>query len=91
MVKEIFTTPEGETVIGQEPNFPVMAAAVLGTAALFLHGEPKRIAAKGAGLAFLVWGAMELGSGVNAFRRTLGAGAILITAATVVRHHRRKG
>ena len=84
-MSEFFKTADGHVVIGQRPNLPVKLAAGLGAMALVTRGDVRRLAAKGACLSFVVWGALELVCGANGFRKTLGTAAILLSGAALAR------
>ena len=69
--RKLFTTQEGEFVVGQKPNLPAWIW-IGSTAAAYIFEPLAEIfmaIAYGAGA---VWAYLEMTSGVNTFRRILG-------------------
>lgn len=73
LIHKIFYDSNGKVVIFQTPNIPIIIAAVAWVFAYFIHQQPFHMA-----LSILfyigltVWAVMEIGRGVNFFRRGLG-------------------
>lgn len=68
----------GGHVVGQPPNPPILIAAI-GLLASWLLSEGStawQIARAAFYVGFAIWAFLELTSGVNLFRRALGAGAL---------------
>ena len=78
LLSRIFTTAEGTIVIGQYPNWELFAYVVLKIVSLIVPGPYNRYAADAAAVAIIAWSVLEIYSGVNPFRRLLGA-AVLIS------------
>lgn len=76
----MFETKEGHIVVGQRPNAPMFAVLALLGAGVILRGAIGHAALLGAALAFAVWAVLELGWGVNPFRRLLGVAGLVFLA-----------
>lgn len=72
-------------VIAQPPNRPLKLALAAAALARASDGATARHAATAARLALLWWSYEELTSGVNGFRRLLGAGAGAYCVAALAR------
>lgn len=73
IIDRFFRDKAGRVVIGQKPNFPLIAWAILTVIAHFADpGTGQTIAQTLARLSLLVWAALEIGQGVNGFRKLLG-------------------
>lgn len=71
-IQKIFICDDGSKVIGQRPNAPLIIWLILLAVHQFSDGSIalySNLLANGAGL---YWGALELLSGVNIFRRIVG-------------------
>ena len=77
LLRRLFETRDGDMVVGQFPNAPVIAGVVLTGVGLLIPGVLGALLAAAGRIAFVVWGVMEIGWGVNPFRRTLGAAVLL--------------
>jgi hypothetical protein len=69
----LFVTKDDEVVIAQFPNAPLIIALVADGVAYASQGQVHLISNRIAQIAFVVWSVMEIGWGVNPFRRILGA------------------
>lgn len=69
----LFVTKDGDVVIAQMPNVPLIIAFIADGVSYLSRGETKTISTWVAQIAFVVWSIMEIGWGVNPFRRILGA------------------
>jgi hypothetical protein len=79
-MRNIFKTETGEIVIGQWPNAPLVLWFVFLVAArLPLPELFTRLFDMASFIAIITWAMLEIGWGVNLFRRILGV-AVLITA-----------
>lgn len=77
----IFRDREGNIVIAQPPNLPIlMAVAATGLQAVLPSGDLQTIAALVAFGTWFTWAWQELFEGVNYFRRSLG----LITLVSLI-------
>jgi hypothetical protein len=72
-LRRLFVTKDGEVVIAQWPNAPLIVAFVADGTSFVSHGQIKSISTWVAQIAFVIWAIMEIGWGVNPFRRILGA------------------
>lgn len=73
LLRRLFETRDGHIVVGQRPNAPLLAALALSALAAFVPGRLGLAAA----LAWAYWCILEIGWGVNPFRRILGALVLL--------------
>ncbi|RYG32675.1 hypothetical protein EON81_20075 [bacterium] len=74
----LFRTRDESIVIAQSPNVP-LALALLAKVVEVLSGDPvRRIAGQAAQVSFAVWAILEIGWGVNPFRRILGASVLAL-------------
>ena len=80
LLRRLLETKEGHIVVGQFPNRSVVVAAVLSLLALFARGPLGMALSVAAALAWATWCALEIGWGVNLFRRALGALVLLCVA-----------
>ena len=77
----LFETRTGHVVVGQRPNAPLYAMVALLGVGLVLKGAAGGAALLGAALACFVWAVLEIGWGVNPFRRILGVLGLVVLAA----------
>ena len=71
---------DGEPVLWQRPNAPIILWAAAIVIAKFVHASPWHGVATGIGtLALGVWATMEIGWGASYFRRTLGLVVLIYT------------
>lgn len=66
----------GHIVIGQRPNLPIVVWAVCAVASRLLHNQT---IGKIGSIALIIWAVLELGWGVNYFRRGLGLVVLGVT------------
>jgi hypothetical protein len=69
----LFVTKEGNVVIAQIPNAPLIIAVIADVVAYFSTGQVRMVSMWIAQVLFVIWAVMEIGWGVNPFRRILGA------------------
>ena len=74
----IFETKDGERVIAQRPNPPIIAAFAAAILARLTNGELSDFISVVASVLFIIWGLMEVFYGVNTWRRMLGVAVIII-------------
>lgn len=84
-VHSFFKDKDGKVVIGQTPNTPMLLFIVFSLVQLAPHTHVTRIAIWGARIAISYWAYLEIVSGVNAFRKSLGLVVLLYTIYTVVK------
>lgn len=73
LVDTVFKDSSGIIVLAQTPNIPIIIAIIAWLLLLFVHQEPYQITLTILFNAALgVWAFLELGWGVNYFRRGLG-------------------
>ncbi len=77
----------GAIVIAQFPNIPLVTWLVASLLSAVTTGSLRTRLGYLASVALLVWAADELWSGVNPFRRILGALALVWVIASLVRGH----
>ena len=85
LLRRFFETKSGQIVIGQFPNGPVLIATALTVAAFLIAGASGLWVSRAAGLAWIYWSALEIGWGVNPFRRVLGAVVLSVVILGLVR------
>ncbi len=74
----LFLTKDGEIVVAQAPNLPLILAFVADVVSYLAKGQVQSVSdwiAKGL---FGLWAVMEIGWGVNPFRRLLGVGVLAL-------------
>jgi hypothetical protein len=83
IIDKVFKTEEGKIVIGQFPNFPLIASITLIIFASLVNDQSLSETFINLGRAFLlVWAYLELTEGVNLFRKILGiTGMIYVVCA----------
>lgn len=74
----------GDIVIWQTPNALLIGWAILTIISLFLNGSASNVFVWLGTLALVIWALLELGRGVNYFRRALGAVVIVLIILLVV-------
>lgn len=74
----LFVTKDGQVVIAQMPNAPLIIAFIADGVSYVSRGETKTISTWIAQIAFVIWSIMEIGWGVNPFRRILGAVVLIL-------------
>jgi len=79
----LFRDKQGHVVIVQPPNIPLWVWIIARLTAIFLEGQPRTIVMAIATLALAVWAVMEIGWGVNLFRRLLGAAVMISILAGI--------
>ena len=79
----------GEVTVVQPPNVWAASSMALLVAGLVLHGRPARAARIARTGTSIVWGAGELTSGVNPWRRSLGVAALAFQGARLIRRSTR--
>lgn len=67
-----FVTKQGEVVFAQFPNAPLWAGLGADVVAYASKGQIHKVSNGISQAAFVVWAVMEIGWGVNPFRRMLG-------------------
>ncbi|RYG47896.1 hypothetical protein EON79_06060 [bacterium] len=72
----LFMTKSGEIVIGQFPNAPLIVGLLAKGVEVVSGGPVQNAAGHIAQAAFAVWAILEIGWGVNPFRRILGTVAL---------------
>jgi hypothetical protein len=73
----------GNFVVWQRPNFLLWTWAVATTLNIIApDGFLVRLTSLAGGIAIFVWAALEVGWGVSYFRRTVGAGVLLLFLAS---------
>ncbi len=87
LLRRLFETKEGDIVVGQFPNAPIIAAVLLTGVGFLLTGTLGVLLGVAGRVAFAVWAVMELGWGVNPFRRILGGLVLLGTLASFALRH----
>ena len=75
LLRRLFETKGGDIVVGQRPNGPLLLA--LGLSALAFLAGGRWGAGVASALAWAYWSALEIGWGVNPFRRILGASVLV--------------
>lgn len=78
ITERFFQDKHGKLVIGQSPNAPILAWAILVVANLFLHNPHVAILQN---TVLFAWAYLELTEGVNYFRKLLGA--VVLIGVTV--------
>jgi len=76
----------GKVVIYQNPNWSLAAWAVLTVISLMTNGRISDITSTTSSVALLIWAAFEVLSGVNYFRRGLGAIVFLFSLASLYKN-----
>lgn len=71
----------GKVVIYQRPNLPLLGWLGLTLASLFTEGTVSSVLGYAASASLVVWALLELFTGVNYFRRTLG---VIVLAWSIV-------
>ncbi len=84
----LFLTKDGKVVIGQFPNAPLIAALAADIVSYATSGPIHALASRTAQVCFAIWAGLEIGWGVNPFRRILGAIALSILAFAVFKTRR---
>ena len=79
---KFFETDDGERVIAQRPNPPIIAAFGLWALARVSSGDISDVLSVISAFFFIAWGLMEVFWGVNYWRKSLGAVVIVITLIT---------
>ncbi len=80
----LFETKDGEIVIVQAPNAPLILALVADVVAYVVQGQVREVANWIAQLIFALWAVLEIGWGVNPFRRILGAAVLALVSFAIV-------
>jgi hypothetical protein len=70
---------DGDVVIYQHPNIPLIAWLVLTIASIFLTGTVSNVIWYIAMGALAIWALLEIWKGVNYFRRALGVIILIMT------------
>ena len=79
-----FRTKEGEFVLGQKPNLPAIAWISLAVLGWLIRDENISWILSMLSMGFgIIWSIMELTTGVNRFRKTLG-GIVLVTLLFII-------
>ncbi len=73
MVKEFFSNKNGDVVIAQRPNSPLIAWIAMTLIARFTSGDIARYASILSTGAVLIWAGLEIVYGASLFRRFLGS------------------
>lgn len=68
----LFVTKDDQVVIVQLPNAPLCLAFLADVISYFSSGQVRTASAWAAQGLFMIWAIMEIGWGVNPFRRILG-------------------
>jgi O-antigen ligase len=86
-LRKLFLTVNGEIVIAQEPNAPLIIGALLGILHFVVSSCLSRWALIGMTVSFFIWAVLEAIMGVNLFRKILGIGVMLFMVAGMVGIH----
>jgi hypothetical protein len=81
----LFETRKGEIVIAQMPNIPLIVALAADFVGYVAVGQVKEIANWIGQVSFLIWAIMEIGWGVNPFRRILGGIVLALVGFAIYR------
>jgi hypothetical protein len=68
----LFVTKDDKIVIMQAPNVPLSISLLADLGAYLSHGQIHVVLNRIAQIGFIVWAVLEIGWGVNGFRRILG-------------------
>ena len=80
-----FRTKDGDIVVAQQPNAPLLIFIVAGFfGVVSYHGFWHSLAQIIALISILVWGFLEIRSGVNRFRRLLGKIALVSVVVVLI-------
>ncbi|MDL2363338.1 MAG: hypothetical protein QFB86_03080 [Patescibacteria group bacterium] len=69
----------------QMPNAPLIAWIILKVASLLTDGPLSKYISIAAAIVLAIWAVLELKSGVNYFRRILGAVVLLLTLISLTK------
>lgn len=84
-IKKLFLTKDGQIVVGQWPNLPIILWFVFSLFAQIAGSAEVRELLSTIGVWFLfVWAYLEWRSGVNMFRKILGASVMLYLFARLI-------
>ena len=81
----LFLTKDGQVVIAQFPNAPLLIGFLADAVAFATKGQAHLISNVVSQVAFMIWALMEIGWGVNPFRRILGGLVFALVAFGVVK------
>src|SRR5205085_1951509 len=81
----LFVTKDGQVVIAQMPNAPLIVAFMADGVSYLSHGQVKTVSTWIAQVAFVIWSIMEIRWGVNPFRRILGAIVLALMGFAIFR------
>lgn len=85
ILKRLFVTREGKIVVAQAPNAPLYVWLVFGLATFFTAGGPRHWCMLASEAALAVWSVLEIGWGVNLFRRVLGLVVGILVVGWILR------
>ncbi|MGZ6005663.1 MAG: hypothetical protein ACXWLH_05985 [Candidatus Saccharimonadales bacterium] len=77
---------EGNVVIWQMPNVPLISWAIFTTLSLFISGKTSDVLSWIAGVSLIVWAILEIFKGVNYFRRTLGLIVLVFAVISLIKN-----
>ena len=80
-MKSIFETEDGQRVVTQAPNPPIVAAFSAWLISALSDGDISRVAGNASRFLLLYWAWLEITRGVNTWRRMLG---VLVAALTLI-------
>jgi hypothetical protein len=80
-LRTLFVTRDGSVVTGQTPNAPIYVWLAFGALGFFARGTVHHWCEMASESALAVWSVLEIGWGVNLFRRILGVvvGALFVS------------
>lgn len=85
LFRSLFRTDEGNIVLWQSPNPPLIAWIVLRVLAIILPNADLRSSASSlATIAISIWAYLELTDGVTVFRRVIGATVLVVITVSLL-------
>lgn len=84
-LKQFVSDKEGNVVLFQSPNVPIIVWVLASLAARFTHGTTRSRFELLAFVAIIVWALLELGWGSSYFRRVLGFVVLAFSVASRLR------
>jgi hypothetical protein len=85
-IDKVIKDKNGQVVLTQKPNLPIILFVIFGTIALLFVSHPPlfRLFSILSLLSMFVWSLLEIFSGVNHFRRGLGLIALALTVTASI-------
>lgn len=80
----VWRDKNGNVVLAQWPNVWLVGWAVLTFVSLFFRGMPADALTAMAAVLLIVWAVLEVASGVNYFRRALGAVVFVFAVSALI-------